>query len=72
MIKHADQMRPNTFPLLRMDRHEECMSSEMIVRAPQALADRHSTNIADLVFAQTQCLQGGIVPVRVHTLRAVK
>jgi hypothetical protein len=39
----------------------------MIVDAQQALADRRSTNIADLVLFQIQCLQGGIVPVRVHT-----
>ena len=72
MIKHADQMRPNTFPLFRVDRNEECMSSEMIVRAPQDLADRRSTHIADLVAIQPQCLQGGIVPVRVHTLHTVE
>ena len=72
MIKHADQMRPKTFPLFRVDRNEECKSSEMIVRAPQALADRSSTNIADLVANQIQCLQDGIVPVQVsHTLHTV-
>ena len=39
--------------------------------APQALADRRSTNIADLVAIQLQCLQGGIVPVRILTLHTV-
>ena len=48
------------------------MSSEMIVRAPQALADRRSAIIADLVAIQIQFSQGGIVPVRVHTLRAAE
>ena len=72
MIKHADHMRPNTFPLFRVDTNEEYMSSDMIVRAPQALADRRSTHIADLVVIQRHCLQGGIVPVRVHTLHTVE
>ncbi len=35
--------------------------------APQPLADRRSTHIADLVAMQFQCVQGGIVPVRVET-----
>ena len=48
------------------------MTNAMILHAPQALADRRSTNIADLVVIQFQCLQGGIVPVRVHTLHTVE
>ena len=43
----------------------------MIDDAPQALADRRSADIADLVAVQIQCLQGGIVPVRAHTLHDV-
>ena len=72
MIKHADQMRPNTFPLFRVDRYEECMACDMIVRAPQALADRRSAHVADPVIIQPQSFQGDIVPVRVHTHRAAE
>ena len=51
---------------------QEIMSMTIIVDAPQALADRSSTNIADLVLLQLQCLQGDIVPVWVsHTLHTV-
>ncbi len=39
----------------------------MFVNAPQALADGRSSNSVNLVVMQIQCLQGGIVPVRVHT-----
>ncbi len=39
----------------------------MSVYAPQPLANRLSTLSADLVELQYQCLQSGIVPVRVHS-----
>ncbi len=38
-----------------------------MVDAPQALKDRRSTNIADLVVLQLQCMQGGTVPARGHS-----
>ena len=74
MIKHAHQMLPSisSTPVQEtQNNQQEIMSSTIIVDAPQALADRRSTNIADPVAIQPQCLQGGIVPVRVHTLHTV-
>ncbi len=44
---------------------------QMMVGAPQPIADRRSTHIPDLVVKQLQCVQGGIVPVRVHTHHTV-
>ena len=74
MIKHADQRLPAFTPTPAQEtqnNQQEIMSSTIIVDAPQALADRRSTDIADLVAIQPQCLQGGVVPVRVHTLHTV-
>ena len=47
------------------------MKTQENVDAPQTFTDRRSTNIADLVTLQQQCVQGGIVPVRVHTRHTV-
>ena len=47
------------------------MQNTMIDNAPQALADRRSADIADLVTGQMQSLQSGIVPVQAHTLHEV-
>ncbi len=43
----------------------------MSVVAPQTLADGRSTIIANLVLLQIECVQGGIVPVRVQTRSTV-
>ena len=75
MIKNVYQMLPAIMPTPAQEtqnNQQEIMQSTIIVNAPQALADRRSTNIADLVVLQLQCLQGGIVPVRVsYTLHTV-
>ena len=75
MITRADQILTTTTPT--PDRGTEThtrttpIANTMIDDAPQALSDRSGADIADLVPAQLQCLQGGIVPVRAHTLNAV-
>ncbi len=73
-ITRADQIPTSATPT--PDRATETHTktptqNTMIDDVPQALADRRSADIADLVVPQIQCLQGGIVPVRAHTLHAV-
>ncbi len=71
-FERTDQLPRITTKEKERYKNEEIMPSKMIVDAPQALADRRSTNITDLVELQPQCLQGGILPVRVHILHTVR
>jgi hypothetical protein len=48
-------------------------SKQVILDAPQALADRRSATITYLDASQLEFLQGDIVPARVHTqVRMIK
>jgi hypothetical protein len=76
VIKHAQEILTSTIhhnhaSAINRNNNDEIETNAMIVGAPQGLADRRSTNIADVVPMQTQFLQGGIVPVQVHTLNTV-
>ncbi len=72
MIMYAHPMRPSVSNPHQCKSHEQQSGKRAIcVDAPQPLADRRCTHIADLVAPQIQCVQGGIVPVRVHTRHMV-